>query len=106
MRSPKSAGLDAENRPFYKSRRDFFILQVNRQTLAPWHPRNSTPAFQTTSHVIEAIQEHPWVVASGPGVPAIGRPNWDVGKSAGKKQIDVARIIYIRESILAEFQPL
>ena len=55
---------------------------------------------------MEAIGEHLWVVVSGPGVPAIGRPNWDLRKSAGKNQIDVARIIYIRESILAEFQPL
>ena len=59
-----------------------------------------------TSHVIEAIQEHPWVVVSGPGVPAIGRPKWDFGKSAGKNRIDVARITPIRESILAEVQPL
>ena len=84
MRSPKSAEFDAEIGLFTDREEIFFILQVDRQTLAPWHPRNSTPAFQTTSHVIEAIQEHPWVVVSGPGVPAIGRPNWDLGKSAKK----------------------
>ena len=64
------------------------------------------PSFQTTPHVIEAIGEHLWAVVLGPGVPAIGRPNWDLGKSAAKNQIDVARIISIRESILAEFQSL
>ena len=79
---------------------------MDRKTLAPWHPRNSTPAFQTTPHVIEAIQEHLWVVVLGPGVPAIGRPNWDLGKLAAKNRIDVARIIPIRESVLAKFQPL
>ena len=84
----------------------FHHLQVDGKTLAPQHPRYSTPAFQTTSHVIEAIEEHPWVVVLGPGVPAISWPNWDFGKSAGKDQLDVARTIYIRESILAEFQLL
>ena len=38
-----------------------------------------------SSHMIDAIKKHPWVVVSGPGVPAIGRANWDLGKSARKK---------------------
>ena len=56
-----------------------------------------------TSHVIEAIEEHPWMVVSAPGLPAIGLPKWDLGKSAGKNQIDVALIISTRESTQAEF---
>ena len=46
------------------------------------------------------------MVVSGPGVPAIGQPNWDLGKMGQKNQINVARIFPIRESVLAEFQPL
>ena len=82
---PKSARSDPEIGLSRILTRVFFILQVDRQTLAPQHPRYSTPAFQTTFRVIEAIGEHPSVVVSGPGVPAIGRPNWELGKSAGKK---------------------
>ena len=84
----------------------FGFFSILRWIARRQHPRYSTPAFQTTSHVIEAIGEHPWVLVSGPGVPAIGRPNWDFGTSAGKNHIDVAHIIPMRESILAEFQPL
>ena len=85
MRIPKSAGFDAEIGLFTDREEIFFYFTGRSADASTLAPRYSTPAVQTTSHVVEAIREHPWVVVLGPGVPAIGRPNWDFGKSAGKK---------------------